>query len=241
MGHGPSLPATIYILVRQPVRELVHGRIHGLHSQQTRCPPYSMNSIDQTIFPAQKPFPRTIQVRHVSQAQAGDACLHLQSGATSTTILPIGIAYHIDSEGRIDFICLSNLHLAFVISFDQYHDDKPHPSTNFADLLHSRDSGARRNEVEICLVGFSFPRTAVHVNRVTQRHVRGVDLSTLFDPNPRTPWLPPRIVKERVESSVNAWNIASLWLGDDRSAERNTCLQAWLAAWYVLALFRKCI
>ena len=198
--------------------------------------PYSLNSIDQRIFPSQKPFPRTIQVRHVSQAQAADACFHLLSGDISTTIVPIGIAYHIDSEGTIDFICLSNLHLAFVISFDGYHDDKPHPSANFADLLHPRDGAASRNEAEVCLVGFSFPRTAVHVNRVTQRHVRGVDLSTMFSPNPREPWSAPRIVRERVYSSVNAWDVACLWLGDERTAERNTCLQAWLAAWYVLAM-----
>jgi len=200
-----------------------------------------MNSIDQTIFPPQNSFPRTIQVRHVSQAHAGDACLHLQSGSVSTSVLPIGIAYHIDSEGKIDFICLSNLHLVFVISFDQYHNDRQHPSTHFADLLHASDDVARRNEEpEICLVGFSFPRTAIHVNHVTQRHVRGVDLSTLFSPNPREPWSPSRIVKERVESGGNAWNIASLWLGDERTAERNICLQAWLAAWYVLAMLHGC-
>jgi len=193
-----------------------------------------MNTIDQKIFPGQNSFPRTIQVRHVSQAHAGDACLHLQSGSVSASVLPIGIAYHINSEGIIDFICLSNLHLVFIISFDRYHDDKPHPSTNFADLLHSRDDVGRRNEeLEICLVGFSFPRTAIHVNRVTQRHVRGVDLSTLFSPNPREPWSPSKIVKERVRSSTNAWDIASLWFGDEQTAERNTCLQAWLAVWYV--------
>jgi hypothetical protein len=196
-----------------------------------------MNSIDQTILPCLKPFPRTIQVRHVSQAQAGDACLHLLSGNISTRILPIGIAYHIGSEGKIDFICLSNLHLAFVISFDRYYDDKPHPSTNFADLLHSGNVVTHRNEAEVCLVGFSFPRTAVQVNRVTQRHVRGVDLSTMFGPNPREPWSPPRIVRECVHSSVNTWDVACLWLGDERTGERNTCLQAWLAAWYVLVMF----
>ena len=195
-----------------------------------------MNSIDQKIFPGDNSFPRTIQVRHVSQAHAGDACVHLQAGGASTLVLPIGIAYHIDSEGQIDFMCLSNLHLVFVISFDRYHNDKPHPSTHFADLLHSRDDGAPGNEAEICLVGFSFPRTAIHVNRVTQRHVRGADLSTLFGPNPREPWSPSKIVKERVHPSANAWDIACLWLGDERTAERNVCLQAWLAAWYVFSL-----
>lgn len=202
--------------------------------------PHGMNSIDQTIFRGQTSFPGTIQVRHVSQAHVGDACRHLQSGGASTSLLPIGIAYHIDSEGKIDFMCLSNQHLAFVISFDHYYNDKPHPSTHFADFLHSRDDVARRNEPEICLVGFSFPRTAIHVNRVTQRHVRGVDLSTMFSPNPREPWSPSRIVKERVHSSANTWDIACLWLGDERTAERNTCLQAWLSAWYVLAMFNGC-
>jgi len=37
--HGPSLPATIFGLVRPPVREPVRERVRGLHSQQTGCPP----------------------------------------------------------------------------------------------------------------------------------------------------------------------------------------------------------
>ncbi|KIM34855.1 hypothetical protein M413DRAFT_434968 [Hebeloma cylindrosporum] len=171
------------------------------------------------------------ELQFLSSYNPGDACRHLKFGGVSTSVLPIGIAYHIDNGGKIKFMCLSNLHLAFVISFDDHHDDKPHPSFEFVDLLRPTDDGRRTNEeVEICLVGFSFPRTAIQVNRATQRHVRGVDLSTMFTPNPREPWSPSRIVKERVHSSANAWDIACLWHGDERMAERNTCLQAWLAA-----------
>jgi len=37
-GPWPMLPATIYGLVRRPVRKPVRERVRGLHSQQTGCP-----------------------------------------------------------------------------------------------------------------------------------------------------------------------------------------------------------
>ncbi|CAA7262308.1 unnamed protein product [Cyclocybe aegerita] len=182
-----------------------------------------MDTIDQTILRDKTSFPSTLRVRHTSQVRAGDACRHLASGG------PIGIAYHIDSQGQIDFIALSNLSLAFVIHFDSPHHNTPHGSAEFAYVLQSGSEEPGTDDVDICLVGFSLSRTAIQVNSVTQRHVRGVDLSTLFCANAREPWSPARIVRERVSSNADSWDIARLWLGEESTAQKDVCLQAWLA------------
>jgi len=58
---------------RQPIA--LHGAL--LHCDRP------LTVLTQTIVLIQTSFPRTIQVAHVSQAHARDACLHLQSGGVS--------------------------------------------------------------------------------------------------------------------------------------------------------------
>ena len=62
----------------------------------------------------------------------------------------------------------------------------------------------------------------------------GIDLSTLFSPNIREPHGPSRVIAEFVDRSVDRFEIEKLWMDMNGSAESDTVLQPWLAAWYAV-------
>jgi len=191
----------------------------------------SSSQIHQDILPDRK-FPRTIILRRVSP---DDAAYHLsQSTAVSdsTETIPIGIAYHISQTGKVDFICLSNLTHAFIISLDS--TARAGPGKAFAALLSESIEVTATSSITpfpFCLVGFGMAKVAIQVSQATCMRVSGIDLSTLCSPNTREPWSASKFIAEKVENGVDRFKVASLWTGDEGSAERNTALQAWLAAW----------
>jgi hypothetical protein len=184
----------------------------------------SLSQIHQDILPDRK-FPRTITLRRVSP---DDAAFHLsQSTAVSDSAetISIGIAYHISQTGKVDFICLSNLTQAFIVSL--HSTARAGPGKAFAALL----SESSITPYTFCLVGFGMAKVAIQVSQATRMRVSGIDLSTICSPNTREPWSASKFIAEKVENGVDRFKVASLWTGDEGSAERNIALQAWLAAW----------
>ena len=191
-----------------------------------------MSVIHQNILSGGK-YPRTIIVRHVSP---DDAARQLTQSPTNISpgldTIFIGISYHISDTGTADFICLASLTHAFILSV---HPRTKSGSRLFAALLQSgviedHDISAPSPVIEICLAGFGMARIAVQVRQATEFHVRGVDLSSLHT-NTWEPWAPSKFIAERVDTKVDRFAVARLWMGNQDSAERDTVLQAWLAAW----------
>ncbi|KAF8962214.1 P-loop containing nucleoside triphosphate hydrolase protein [Flammula alnicola] len=186
-----------------------------------------MASIAQNIFSRNESFPERINFRRVSHRQAGDAVRHLTNQkVASSSLLTIGVAYHVSNTGKLDFISLANTDTAFRIDFDMKVDgiDK-----DFFTLLSATDDALSDDRPRCLLVGFSMARTAVQVHQTTRRRLKGVDLSTLYTPATWKPHSAMEVV-DRVSRSANKWEVARLWVGNEHSMEKNICLQAWLAA-----------
>jgi len=170
-----------------------------------------MSLVHQNILSDHR-YPRTITVR---KALADEAACQLTQGPTvSADADTIGISYHISETGNPDFICLASLTHAFIISVG------PRMRTgtkSFATLLRS------------CLVGFGMARIAIQVRQATGLQVKGIDLSSLS--NSWEPWSPSRFIAERVDTKIDRFAVARLWMGNENSAEKDIVLQAWLAAW----------
>lgn len=191
----------------------------------------SLTQIHQDILPDRK-FPGTIIVRRVSPDDAARYLSHPTSVSDGIEMIPIGIAYHVSSTGKIGFICLSNFTHAFIVTLNS--TAKIGPETAFAALLSERIKITTESQFSshtLCLVGFGMAKIALQVSQATRMQVRGVDLSTLCSQTTREPWPASRLIAERIDTSADKFKVASLWMGDEGSSERNIALQAWLAAW----------
>jgi len=167
-----------------------------------------MSLIHQNILSDHR-YPRTITVRKALADEA--ACQLTQSPTEFADVDTIGISYHITETGNPDFICLASLTHAFVISVGP---GMRAGSKTFAALLQSR------------LVGFGMARIAIQVRQATGLQVAGIDLSSLS--NSWELWSPSKFIAERVDTKVDRFAVARLWMGYE---ERDIVLQAWLTAW----------
>ena len=194
-----------------------------------------MSLVRQTIISNPR-YPQTITLRRVPAEDAARQLLrgYSISGDEDTTV--VGIAYHISETGAADFICLANLTSAFIISFDKKSIPfgKQFSALLCADIDADGENPATFLQNNVRLVGFGMARIAIQVKQATSLHVMGIDLSTLFSPNIREPHRPSRVIAEFVDRSVNRFEIEKLWMDMNGSAERDTVLQAWLAAWYAI-------
>jgi hypothetical protein len=190
----------------------------------------SVNVVHQHILSGTA-YPRNINLHRIPAEDAARQLIKRRSSGQED-IVPIGISYHVDQTGAVDFFCLANLTDAYILRFD--------PKSNglrqvFTALLCAAGEGIDVKSVSPsynpCLVGFGMARTAVQVNRTTRLRIRGVDLSTLSLTNIREAKSPSTFVAERIDNRVDKFEIIRLWMNFEESAERDTVLQAWLAAW----------
>ena len=194
---------------------------------------FTMSVVRQNILSNSR-YPQTITLRRVPAEDAARQLLRGSSvsGDEDTTV--VGIAYHVSETGAADFICLANLTSAFIISFDPKSNSfgRQISALLCADVDVDGECSATTLQKNVWLVGFGMARIAIQVKQATSLHVMGIDLSTLFSPNTREPHRPSRVITEFVDRSVNRFEIEKLWMDMNGSAERDTVLQAWLAAWY---------
>ncbi|PPQ95133.1 hypothetical protein CVT25_011676 [Psilocybe cyanescens] len=186
-----------------------------------------MNTVDQSIFPRNCIFPPAVNIRRFSVRQAGDAVTHLLLKECSSSIVPIGIAFHTSDAGDVDFLSLANINTALLISLDA---TKSQVNKDFTTLLSSGGEAHVMGKWRCCLVGFSMARTAVQVSRATHVRVQGVDLNTMDSTDTWAQNSPAEVVAKNIFISLDKWKINLLWLGGSDSAQTDICLQAWLAA-----------
>lgn len=203
-------------------------------------PPPTMtttNYIAQTLLPPSTGFPAQLQVRRVALRHAGDAVWHLTHPHAEVSTLgaacAVGVAYHISPSGALAFVALAGTHSIFLVDLPK--DEKaPHVDSALAQLLGNEGPSAAGNDnARPRLVGFTLARTAVRLQQVLQKPIRGVDVGKL-DTSAEKDLTPAEVAQQWLSRNVNQWEVTRLWVGDERTAERNVCLQAWLAAWSVI-------
>lgn len=190
-----------------------------------------MESIEQRIFSEPSPFPRKINVKHFSMHQADEAVKYLLEDQVLSTssLLPIGVACHSAKKGGIDFMVLSTTTTAVLIVVEK---QKPrNPGGSISTLLSAGEIVVNRTPSKACLVGFSIACSAIQITQATNLQVQGVDIGRFSSSVQHAPV--NIVVDETKPLSVNKWMVCRLWMGSDRSSKRDTCLQSWLAAWYV--------
>ncbi|KJA24837.1 hypothetical protein HYPSUDRAFT_200113 [Hypholoma sublateritium FD-334 SS-4] len=176
--------------------------------------------IAQDLLPPSPSIPEQLQVRRIALRHAGDAVWHLTHPHAEVTTLgaarAIGIAYHTSPSGALAFVALATTHSIFHIDLPE--DEKaPHVDSALAQLLGSeRSSAAGDYNARPRLVGFTLARTAVRVQQVLRKPIRGVDVGKL-DTSAEKDLTPAEAARQWLSRNANQWEITRLWLGDEHA------------------------
>ncbi len=191
------------------------------------------NYITQTLLPPSTGFPPQVHIRRISLRHTGKVVRHLThsvSGANnSRTARAIGIAYHFSPRGSLAFVALANAQIVIRIDLSE-NEKSPHVDGALVHLLGSgEDSLTAVDDWRPRLVGFGLARTAVRLQQKLRYRIRGVDVAKIGAS--AEDLTPAEVAQQLLSRNVDKWEVTRLWLGDENTAERNVCLQAWLAAW----------
>lgn len=170
--------------------------------------------------------PREIPLRQFSQRQAGNAVrILLQSPVQSTTARVIGINIKVSSQGTAEQVALATSRQVVVISLEALR--MPVSDALFQGLLAGgvlRYDPDPASVQETLLVGFHIARTALHLHHVLKKHIRAIDLSSLFSP----PNSQPAEIFSRLFHRAKQGQAIPLWAGH---TDANTlAMQAWMSA-----------
>ena len=241
-AHHDAGHSWLFVSAKRASTERFHRRaqdliiIHSPGTSQGLLTPTmtTTNYITQTLLPRSTGFPPQLHIRHISLRHAGDALRHLTyslpEANNSRTVRAIGIAYHISQRGALAFIALANDRIVIRVDFPE-NEKSPHVDSALAHLLGSGEvSLTAVDDGRPRLVGFGLARTAVRLQQKLRSRIRGVDVAKL-DASTEKDLAPAEVAQQLLSRNVDEWEVTRLWLGNENTAERNVCLQAWLAAW----------
>ena len=83
------------------------------------------------------------------------------------------------------------------------------------------------------VVGFNTAHTVIQLDKAAKLRVCGIEVSSLCTLPVREAQQLPNVVKNLLACQVDSWNFLRLWCGNEKAAEKDTPLQAWLAPWCV--------
>jgi len=181
----------------------------------TSYPRSPMDTIQQNLIPTFPTFPSTITIHHIRRRQAGEASRRLLGINPKAVGLSICLS---TPPVTVDSIALATSSEVFLLKLD----DCNHFPLPTLDLLSLSDKST--------LVAFEMAQVALHIYRITQEHVRGLDLSTHLASSTLKPWSPSKIVTEKLSNNARKSNIDQLWEGGLEGGFRDVCLRAWLSA-----------